>query len=48
MDVATPNILYTTYAQLQDDARVEVAVPVALGALPKKSELRVNMLDLEH
>ena len=27
----TPNILYTTYAQLQDDARVEVAVPVALG-----------------
>ena len=31
MDVATPNILYTTYAQLQDDARVEVAVPVALG-----------------
>src|SRR5882724_1120752 len=31
MDVATPNILYITYAQLQDDARVEVAVPVALG-----------------
>jgi putative ABC transport system permease protein len=31
MDVATPNILFTTYAQLQDDGRVEVAVPVALG-----------------
>jgi len=31
MDVPTPNILYTTYEQLQDDARVEVAVPVALG-----------------
>jgi putative ABC transport system permease protein len=31
LDVATPNILYTTYAQLQDDARVEVAVPVAMG-----------------
>jgi len=31
MDVATPTILSTTYAQLQDDARVEVAVPVALG-----------------
>ncbi|HEY7496786.1 MAG TPA: ABC transporter permease, partial [Candidatus Tectomicrobia bacterium] len=31
MDVPTPNILYTTYEQLQDDARVAVAVPVALG-----------------
>src|SRR5467141_1831854 len=31
MDVPTPNILSTTYEQLQDDARVEVAVPVALG-----------------
>ena len=31
MDVATPNILTSTYRYLQDDARVEVAVPVALG-----------------
>ena len=31
MDVATPNIPYTVYEQLQDDARVERAVPVALG-----------------
>jgi putative ABC transport system permease protein len=31
MDVPTPNILYTTYEQLQNDARVEVAMPVALG-----------------
>ena len=31
MDVATPNIPYTVYEQLHDDARVERAVPVALG-----------------
>jgi putative ABC transport system permease protein len=31
LDVATPNILYTVYEQLHDDARVERAVPVALG-----------------
>src|SRR5215510_5208432 len=31
MDVATPNIPYTVYEQLRDDARVERAVPVALG-----------------
>jgi putative ABC transport system permease protein len=31
LDVATPNIPYTVYEQLQDDARVERAVPVALG-----------------
>ena len=31
MDVPTPNILYTAYEQLQNDTRVEVAVPVALG-----------------
>ena len=31
MDVATPNILTSTYRYLQDDARVDVAVPVALG-----------------
>ena len=31
MDVPTPNILSTTHEQLQDDARVEVAVPVAMG-----------------
>jgi putative ABC transport system permease protein len=29
--VATPNIPYTVYEQLHDDARVERAVPVALG-----------------
>ena len=29
--MATPNISYTVYEQLQDDARVERAVPVALG-----------------
>src|ERR671925_2407040 len=31
MDVPTPNILYSTYRQLRDDPRVEVAVPVAMG-----------------
>jgi len=31
MDSATPNIAYTTYQSLQDDLRVDVAVPVALG-----------------
>src|SRR5215813_362124 len=31
MDAPTPNILYTTYGQLRDDPRVEVAVPVAMG-----------------
>lgn len=31
MDTSTPNIPYTVYAMLQDDARVDVAVPVALG-----------------
>src|SRR5215471_17632758 len=31
MDVATPNMPYTVYEQLRDDARVERAVPVALG-----------------
>ncbi len=31
LDMATPNILYTVYEQLHDDARVEQAVPVALG-----------------
>ena len=31
LDVATPNIPYTVYEQLQDDARVERAVPAALG-----------------
>ena len=31
LDVATPNIPYTIYEQLRDDARVERAVPVALG-----------------
>ncbi len=31
MDVATPNIPYTVYEQLHDDARVERAVPVAMG-----------------
>src|SRR5712691_2672143 len=31
MDVATPNIPYTVYEHLRDDARVERAVPVALG-----------------
>jgi putative ABC transport system permease protein len=31
LDVATPNILYTVYEQLRDDARVERAVPVAMG-----------------
>ena len=31
LDVATPNIPYTVYEQLQDDARVERAVPITLG-----------------
>jgi putative ABC transport system permease protein len=31
LEVATPNIPYTVYEQLHDDARVERAVPVALG-----------------
>jgi putative ABC transport system permease protein len=31
MDAATPNILYTTYRDLQEDPRVDVAVPMALG-----------------
>jgi putative ABC transport system permease protein len=31
LDVATPNILYSVYEQLQEDPRVEVAVPVGLG-----------------
>ena len=31
MDLPTPNIVYSTYRRLLDDARVEVAVPVALG-----------------
>jgi putative ABC transport system permease protein len=31
MDAATPNIPYSTYRQLRDDPRVEVAVPVATG-----------------
>jgi putative ABC transport system permease protein len=31
MDTATPNILYRTYGYVRDDARVDVAVPVAMG-----------------
>jgi putative ABC transport system permease protein len=31
LDLPTPNILHRTYRDLQTDARVEVAVPVALG-----------------
>jgi putative ABC transport system permease protein len=31
LDVPTPNIPYTVYEQLRDDARVDVAVPVSLG-----------------
>lgn len=31
LDVATPNILYSVYEHLRDDARVERAVPMALG-----------------
>src|SRR6266851_1862009 len=31
MDLATPNIEYTTYRDLQQDSRVEVAVPVVVG-----------------
>jgi len=31
MDVPTPNIPYSTFLQLRDDPRVEVAVAVAMG-----------------
>jgi putative ABC transport system permease protein len=31
MDLATPNIEFTTYQELQQDPRVEVAVPVGVG-----------------
>jgi putative ABC transport system permease protein len=31
MDLATPNIEYTTYQHLQQDSRVETAVPIAMG-----------------
>src|SRR5215831_1882652 len=31
LDIATPNIPYTVYEQLHDDARVERTVPVTLG-----------------
>jgi putative ABC transport system permease protein len=31
MDLATPNIAYTAYQDLQQDPRVETAVPIALG-----------------
>ena len=31
MDTATPNITYRTFRSLADDARVEVAVPIATG-----------------
>jgi putative ABC transport system permease protein len=31
MDLATPNIKYTTYRDLQQDPRIELAVPVAVG-----------------
>src|SRR6266478_6832179 len=31
MDLATPNIEYTTYLDLQQDPRVEMAVPVGIG-----------------
>ena len=31
MDLATPNIEYTTYQDLQQDPRVEIAVPVGIG-----------------
>jgi putative ABC transport system permease protein len=31
LDVATPNMLYSVYEQIGDDARVERAVPIALG-----------------
>ena len=31
LDVPTPNMLYSVYEQLQNDRRVEVAVPVGLG-----------------
>ena len=31
MDLATPNIEYTAYRDLQQDPRVETAVPIAVG-----------------
>ena len=31
LDTTTPNILYSVYEQLQEDVRVDVAVPVSLG-----------------
>jgi putative ABC transport system permease protein len=31
MDLPTPNIFYSSYGELRDDPRVEVAVPVAMG-----------------
>ena len=31
MDLATPNIQYTTYRDLQQDPRVETAVPIGIG-----------------
>jgi putative ABC transport system permease protein len=31
LDVPTPNIPYSTYRELREDSRVEVAVPVAMG-----------------
>jgi putative ABC transport system permease protein len=31
MDLATPNIEYTTYRDLRDDPRVEMAVPIGVG-----------------
>jgi len=31
MDLATPNIEYTTYRDLQQDPRVETAVPIGMG-----------------
>ena len=31
MDLATPNIGYTTYRDLQEDPRVEMAVPIGIG-----------------
>jgi len=31
MDLATPNIEYTTYRDLQQDPRVETAVPIGVG-----------------
>lgn len=31
LDVSTPNILYSVYEQLQEDVRVDAAVPMSLG-----------------